>query len=267
MRKGWMVVKSGVLAAVMGGGLLLMGGALDNADAALVTQLDFSMGAANWGGKQGRAADRLLGQGGTITLGSYQAWGDITDPVRSHGPAAEWLEHHRLAFSHITESQSRCVLQVRTMTDDHRIRPFGRRVGQELSQCLGASLILSRRDDQTAFRDINRLGDISDTQELRRFIGTEEFAGDQPVHGNSERPDRFTHRDCLLAARIAQLTLRHNIFQVKRICIGLIGIGLEVAEEQNIAASLQLRNEFALTQRGWFAGIGSHGHGQQLAAP
>jgi hypothetical protein len=80
-----MGVKSGVLAAVMVGGLLLTGGALDNADAALVTQLDFSMGAANWGGKQGRAADRLLGQGGTLTLGSYQAWGDITDPVRSHG--------------------------------------------------------------------------------------------------------------------------------------------------------------------------------------
>jgi len=85
MRKGWMVVKSGVLAAVMVGGLLATGGTLDNADAALVTQLDFSIGAANWSGKQGRAADRLLDQDGTIKLGSYQAWGDITDPVRSHG--------------------------------------------------------------------------------------------------------------------------------------------------------------------------------------
>ncbi|HMU54809.1 MAG TPA: hypothetical protein PKA61_07375 [Nitrospira sp.] len=85
MRKEWMCVKSGVLAAVMVGGLLAMGGTLDKAEAALVTQLDFSMGAANWSGKQGRVADRLLDQDGTIKLGSYQAWGDITDPVRSHG--------------------------------------------------------------------------------------------------------------------------------------------------------------------------------------
>lgn len=85
MQKGWMSMKSGVLAAVMVGGLLGMGGALDNADAALVTQLDFSMGAANWGGKQGRVLDRLLDQEGTFKLGTYQGWGNITDPVPSHG--------------------------------------------------------------------------------------------------------------------------------------------------------------------------------------
>jgi len=85
MRNEWMGLKSGVLAAVMMGGLLALGGTLDNVNAAAVTQLDFSMGAAAWGGKQGRAADRLLDQDGTLTLGSYQAWGKITDPVRSHG--------------------------------------------------------------------------------------------------------------------------------------------------------------------------------------
>jgi len=85
MRKGWMGLKSGVLAAVMMGGLLALGGTLDNVHAAAVTQLDFSMGASTWDGKQGRAADRLLDQDGTLKLGSYQPWGEITDPVRVHG--------------------------------------------------------------------------------------------------------------------------------------------------------------------------------------
>ncbi len=80
-----MIGKRAVQMGIVTLGILGVLGAGSPAWATLVTQLDFSMGAANWGGKQGRVADRLLDQEGTIKLGSYQAWGDITDPVRSHG--------------------------------------------------------------------------------------------------------------------------------------------------------------------------------------
>jgi len=62
-----------------------MEGLVRSVDAALVTQLDFTDGAANWGGKQGRALDRFLDQEGTIKMGDYQSWGEIADPVRQGG--------------------------------------------------------------------------------------------------------------------------------------------------------------------------------------
>lgn len=47
-----------------------------------VLQLEFTGGAANWGGTRGRILDRLLDQGGTLTMGHYQSWADISDPIR-----------------------------------------------------------------------------------------------------------------------------------------------------------------------------------------
>jgi len=62
-----------------------MEGLVRLADAALVTQLDFTGGAANWSGKNGRVLDRLFDQEGTIKMGEYQSWGEIADPVRQGG--------------------------------------------------------------------------------------------------------------------------------------------------------------------------------------
>jgi hypothetical protein len=62
-------------------GLLAVSGGWESADAALVTQVELTSGAANWDGKKGRMLDRLLGQGGTVTLGHYQSWPDIVDPI------------------------------------------------------------------------------------------------------------------------------------------------------------------------------------------
>jgi hypothetical protein len=72
----YMVVMSFVMA-----GLSAMSGVWESADAALVTQVEFTSGAANWGGKQGRALDRLLAQDGTLKMGEYQSWSDIVDPI------------------------------------------------------------------------------------------------------------------------------------------------------------------------------------------
>ncbi|MBA5866250.1 MAG: hypothetical protein GDA67_06075 [Nitrospira sp. CR1.3] len=79
------IVKGMVMAGVLALGMTGAGGFVGSADAALVTQLDFSSGAANWGGKQGRALDRFLDQEGTIKMGDYQSWGEIADPVRQGG--------------------------------------------------------------------------------------------------------------------------------------------------------------------------------------
>jgi len=67
-----------VTASVMGG--TVVGGAPDLAQAALVTQLDFTNGAANWSGKPERIAGRLFDRGGSIVMGDYQS--DIVEIVR-----------------------------------------------------------------------------------------------------------------------------------------------------------------------------------------
>jgi hypothetical protein len=55
------------------------------ADALLVTELDFTSGAVNWEGRNGRILDRLFAQDGKITMGSYQSMSDIVDPItRGH---------------------------------------------------------------------------------------------------------------------------------------------------------------------------------------
>lgn len=77
-------MKTGVHVLVMSllmAGLLAMSGVWESADAALVTQLEFTSGAANWEGKQGRMLDRLLDQDGTLKMGEYQSWSDIVDPI------------------------------------------------------------------------------------------------------------------------------------------------------------------------------------------
>ncbi len=67
-----------VAMAIMGG--TVISGACGAAQAALVTQLDFTSGAANWSGKPERIAERLFDQGGSITMGAYQS--DIVEIMR-----------------------------------------------------------------------------------------------------------------------------------------------------------------------------------------
>jgi len=65
--------------------LMTIGGVISSADAALVTQLDFSSGAVNWTGQHGRILDRLFDQNGVIVTGQYQGLGQIVDPItRGH---------------------------------------------------------------------------------------------------------------------------------------------------------------------------------------
>jgi hypothetical protein len=60
--------------------VMVVGGMINSADAALVTQLDFSSGAANVG-PHGRLLDRLLDQDGTLLMGQYQSFTGIVDPI------------------------------------------------------------------------------------------------------------------------------------------------------------------------------------------
>lgn len=64
-------------------GFLAMSGVWESANAALVTQLEFTSGAANWGRKEGRMLDRLMDQDGTLKMGHYQTWSDIVAPISS----------------------------------------------------------------------------------------------------------------------------------------------------------------------------------------
>src|SRR5262245_45484767 len=61
--------------------LAAVDGLINSADAALVTQLDFTSGAVNFTGQHGRMLDRLFGQDGQILMGQYQALGQIVDPI------------------------------------------------------------------------------------------------------------------------------------------------------------------------------------------
>ena len=73
-------IHMGVMSFVMAG-LLALSGVWASADAALVTQVEFTSGAANWGGEKSRVLDRLLDQDGTLKMGEYQSWSDIVDPI------------------------------------------------------------------------------------------------------------------------------------------------------------------------------------------
>jgi len=75
-----MVVGSLVMA-----GLLAMSGMWASADAALVTQLDYTRGGANWEGESGQMLDRHLEQKGTLKMGQYQSWGDIGGTFEQEG--------------------------------------------------------------------------------------------------------------------------------------------------------------------------------------
>ena len=61
--------------------LVILGSSADRAYAALVTQLDFTSGAVNWTGPQGRILDRLFDQDGLILTGQYQPLGQIVDSI------------------------------------------------------------------------------------------------------------------------------------------------------------------------------------------
>ena len=79
MRK-WEMVLLMVIALI---GIPMLDGSVTSADAALVTQLDFTSGAANWSGRYGPILDRVFDQEGSITMGTYQL--NIVDPiVRGH---------------------------------------------------------------------------------------------------------------------------------------------------------------------------------------
>jgi hypothetical protein len=60
---------------------LCLAGFEGRAEAMTITSLDFTSGAANFTGKNSQILDRLLAQGGTITMGSYQSMTEIVDPI------------------------------------------------------------------------------------------------------------------------------------------------------------------------------------------
>jgi hypothetical protein len=64
--------------------LLCLMGFEGRAEALPVVSLDFTSGAVNWDGHQGRILDRLFAEDGSITLGSYQSMSEIVDPI-THG--------------------------------------------------------------------------------------------------------------------------------------------------------------------------------------
>jgi hypothetical protein len=59
-----------------------IGGLLNSVDAALVTQLDFTSGAANWTGSHGKILDKLFALDGSILTGQYQALGEIAGSIQ-----------------------------------------------------------------------------------------------------------------------------------------------------------------------------------------
>ena len=73
-----------IVTSVLAMGALLVGltgGVVSHAEAALVTQLDFTGGAVSWNGPHERKLERLFDREGTIKMGEYQGWSDIVDPI------------------------------------------------------------------------------------------------------------------------------------------------------------------------------------------
>ncbi len=54
---------------------------LSSADAMTVSQLEWTGGAVNFDGRYHQMLDRLVGQDGTLTMGQYQAMGDIVPSI------------------------------------------------------------------------------------------------------------------------------------------------------------------------------------------
>ena len=51
------------------------------AEALTVTSPDFTSGAVNWDGRNGRLPDRLLARDGSITVGAYPSTTALADPT------------------------------------------------------------------------------------------------------------------------------------------------------------------------------------------
>jgi hypothetical protein len=77
-RSQWVLFSSTVML------VLCLMGFQNRAEAMSVTGLEFTSGAVNWDGRDGRMLDRLFAQDGNITMGSYQSMSDIVDPI-THG--------------------------------------------------------------------------------------------------------------------------------------------------------------------------------------
>ena len=67
-------------------GLLAMSGAWASAHAhTVLTQVEFTRGSANWAGELGQQLDRQFEQRGTVKMGQYQSWGDISGTIEQGG--------------------------------------------------------------------------------------------------------------------------------------------------------------------------------------
>ena len=67
-------------------GLMALSGAWASAEAALVSQLEFTRGSTNWAGDMGQMLDRQLDErGGTLKMGQYQSWGSIGEGLTQDG--------------------------------------------------------------------------------------------------------------------------------------------------------------------------------------
>jgi hypothetical protein len=66
-------------------GVMALSGAWASADAAPVTQIEFTRGGANLSGEQGQLLDRQLQQSGTLKLEQYQSFGTIGSPIEQDG--------------------------------------------------------------------------------------------------------------------------------------------------------------------------------------
>ena len=77
----WWNKKMSVMAVNLVLALAVLGCMVGQAHAALVTQLEFTSGAVDWSGKNGRMLDRLFDQDGQIMMGQYQPSGKIVDSI------------------------------------------------------------------------------------------------------------------------------------------------------------------------------------------
>src|SRR4029434_11184999 len=116
-----------------------------------------------------------------------------------------------------------------------------RRSGEKFTQYLGTALILARRHDQPAFADIQRGRDMPYLEHLGRLLSAVESAGDDLLDRNLERPKRLAHRLGLHAAFVRKLPLSLDVVEIQRVGVGLVGIGLRMSNEQNVAPLPQLR--------------------------
>ena len=134
--------------------------------------------------------------------------------------------------------------------DEDHVGAGGRRRRGELAHGRRATIVLDRRDDQSALADVGGGGHGAEAEQRAGLDRAIEHAGDDLADRDLQLAHRVADRAGKLAALIVELALLGDVREVERIGVSLILMGGAVTDDDDVAALAQGREPFGLRLRG-----------------